>query len=86
VSLRSREGGERIQLAANRPHHAVKNLLQQTGLALWEREALPLLWCGDRLAAIPGIGVAVPFQAAVGGAGWELTWTPDSAARIRDAS
>ncbi|HEV8094275.1 MAG TPA: tRNA lysidine(34) synthetase TilS, partial [Burkholderiales bacterium] len=47
VSLRSRTGGERIQLATNRPHHAVKKLLQQAGLARWERDALPLVWCGN---------------------------------------
>jgi tRNA(Ile)-lysidine synthase len=80
VSLRSRTGGERMQLATNRPHHAVKKLLQRAGLPLWERDALPLLWCGDELAAIPGIGVAVPFQAACSAAGWELHWKPDAAA------
>jgi tRNA(Ile)-lysidine synthase len=76
VTLRSRTGGERIQLATNRPHHAVKKLMQQAGLPSWEREALPLVWCGDELAAIPGIGVAVTFQAARDAAGWELAWKP----------
>ena len=74
VSLRSRVGGERIRLAADRPHHTVKSLLQQAGLPRWEREALPFVWCGDALAAIPGIGVAVEFQAARDAAGWELAW------------
>ena len=78
VSLRSRTGGERIQLATNRPHHAVKKLLQQAGLPRWERDALPLVWCGDELAAIPGIGVAVAFQAERDSAGWTLEWRPNS--------
>ncbi len=78
VSLRSRTGGERIQLAMNRPHHAVKKLLQQAGLPRWERDALPLVWCGAELAAIPGIGVAVAFQAARDAAGWALAWKPDA--------
>jgi tRNA(Ile)-lysidine synthase len=77
VSLRSRTGGERIQLAPNRPHHAVKKLLQQAGLPRWDRDALPLVWCGDELAAIPGIGVAVAFQAARDTAGWTLAWRPN---------
>ncbi|MDQ2963570.1 MAG: tRNA lysidine(34) synthetase TilS [Pseudomonadota bacterium] len=76
VSLRSRTGGERIQLAPNRPHHAVKKLLQHAGLARWERDALPLVWCGDELAAVPGIGVALAFQAAPDEAGWRLDWRP----------
>jgi len=78
VSLRSRTGGERIQLATNRPHHAVKKLLQQAGLPRWERNALPLVWCGDELAAIPGIGVAVSFQATSDTAGWALAWRPNA--------
>ena len=63
VTLRSRVGGERIQLAANRPRRAVKKLLQDAQLPIWRREALPLVWCGDELAAVPGIGVALAFQA-----------------------
>ena len=78
VSLRSRTGGERIQLGTNRPHHAVKSLLQQAGLPRWERDALPLVWCGNELAAIPGIGVAVAFQAARDAAGWALAWRPNA--------
>jgi tRNA(Ile)-lysidine synthase len=82
VSLRSRAGGERIQLAANRPHHAVKKLLQESRLPPWERAALPLVWCGDELAAIPGIGIAVAFQAPRDKAGWTLAWTPDARPRV----
>ena len=78
VSLRSRAGGERIQLATNRPHRAVKKLLQEAGLPRWERDALPLVWCGEELAAIPGVGVAVAFQAARDRAGWTLAWRPDA--------
>ncbi len=76
VTVRSREGGERIRLAANRPRHAVKNLLQRAGMPVWQRQSLPLVWCGDELAAIPGVGVDVAFQAAAGETGWRLTWRP----------
>ncbi|MDQ6916201.1 MAG: tRNA lysidine(34) synthetase TilS [Pseudomonadota bacterium] len=76
VTVRSREGGERIRLAANRPRHAVKKLLQQASIPVWQRQALPLVWCGDALAAIPGIGVDVAFQAASDEKGWRLVWRP----------
>ncbi len=76
VTVRSREGGERIRLAANRPRHAVKKLLQRANLTLWQRQALPLVWCGDELAAVPGVGVDIAFQAAAGENGWRLTWRP----------
>jgi tRNA(Ile)-lysidine synthase len=76
VTIRSRAGGERIRLANNRPRHAVKKLLQHADLTVWERQALPLVWCGDKLAAIPGVGVDVAFQAAAGEQGWRLDWRP----------
>ena len=76
VTLRSRGGGERIRLAANRPTHAVKKLLQEARVPAWERQGLPLVWSGDELAAVPGIGVALAFQAAPDEPGWRVEWRP----------
>ena len=76
VTLRSRAGGEKIQIAAERPRRALKRLLQEAGLPPWARKGLPLLWCGDELAAAPGIGVAVAFQAAAEEPGWVVEWRP----------
>jgi tRNA(Ile)-lysidine synthase len=67
---------DRVRLAANRPRHAVKKLLQQASLTVWQRQALPLVWCGDALAAVPGVGVDVAFQAAAGEKGLRLIWRP----------
>ncbi len=76
VTLRSRSGGERIRLAANRPTRTVKKLLQEARMPPWERDALPLVWSGEALAAVPGIGVALAYQAAPDEDGWCLTWRP----------
>jgi tRNA(Ile)-lysidine synthase len=76
VTLRSRRGGERIQLAANRPRRAVKKLLYDAQLPSWQRQSLPFIWCGDELAALPGIGVALAFQAQADEAGWRIEWRP----------
>jgi tRNA(Ile)-lysidine synthase len=76
VTLRSRGGGERIRLAANRPTHAVKKLLQEARVPPWERQALPLIWSGDELAAVPGIGIALAFQAAPDEPAWRVEWRP----------
>ncbi|MEP6996156.1 MAG: tRNA lysidine(34) synthetase TilS, partial [Betaproteobacteria bacterium] len=76
VTLRSRCGGERMQLAANRPRRAVKKLLYDAQLPMWQRQALPLIWCGDELAAVPGIGVALDFQAQADEAAWHVEWRP----------
>jgi len=83
VTLRSRRGGERIRLAANRPTHAVKKLLQDARVPAWERASLPLIWCGDELAAVPGIGVALAFQAAPDEAGWTVDWRSEGPGRGR---
>ena len=77
VAIRPRSGGERLQLAAGRPRRAVKSLLQEAGLAPWERRALPLVWCGDALAVVPGIGVDVAFAAPPGSAGITVAWHPN---------
>jgi len=76
VVLRSRRGGERIQLAANRPRRAVKKLLYDAQLPVWQREALPFIWCGEELAAVPGIGVALAFQAQADEDAWRVDWRP----------
>lgn len=76
VTLRSRRGGERIQLAANRPRRAVKKLLYDAQLPIWRRQALPFIWCGEELAAVPGIGIALAFQARPGEAAWRVDWRP----------
>lgn len=80
ASLRSRIGGERMQLAQNRPRHTLKKLLQERGIPHWQRNAIPLLWCGDELAAVPGIGVAASFQSASDEAGWRIIWHPSASA------
>lgn len=74
VSVRARQGGERLQLAANRPSRTLKNLFQEAGIPPWEREGLPLLYCGDALVWVPGLGVAAGFRTGRGRAGLRPEW------------
>ena len=64
VTVRGRSGGERMRQADDRPRRTLKNLLQETAVPPWERERMPLLFIGDALAWVPGIGVAAEFRAA----------------------
>jgi tRNA(Ile)-lysidine synthase len=64
VTVRGRSGGERMRPAGDRPRRTLKNLLQETAVPPWERERMPLLFVGDALAWVPGIGVAAEFRAA----------------------
>lgn len=66
AELRNRHGGERFQVAGNRPRRELKKLFQETGIAPWERDRLPLLCVGDQVIWVPGIGVAPAFAAAPG--------------------
>jgi tRNA(Ile)-lysidine synthase len=74
--VRPRAGGERLQPFVARPRRALKAWLQEASMPRWQREALPLLFCGDALAAVPGLGVDVAFQAGVGEEGFTLDWQP----------
>jgi tRNA(Ile)-lysidine synthase len=74
VSVRWRGGGERFKPHASRPRRSLKHLLQEAALPPWEREVLPLLYCGDALAWVPGIGVDCMFQATARDAAWFVSW------------
>ena len=58
-----RAGGERIRLREGGPTRTLKNLLQEHAVPAWRRARLPLLFEGDRLVWVPGIGIAADFHA-----------------------
>jgi tRNA(Ile)-lysidine synthase len=74
VSVRWRKGGEKFQPQISRPRRSLKHLLQDAALPPWEREILPLLYCGETLVWVPGIGVDARFQAAAQEAAWFVSW------------
>ena len=76
VRIRSREGGERFQLTPDRPRRALKAILRDAGIPAWERHGLPLVWCGDALAAVAGVGIDAAFRAAPAQPGVTIAWHP----------
>jgi tRNA(Ile)-lysidine synthase len=78
VEVRTRRGGERFRPDGARPRRPLKALLQEAGVPPWERERLPLLFCGGRLAWVPGVGVAADLRAAPGQRGVVPSWEPNS--------
>jgi tRNA(Ile)-lysidine synthase len=60
--VRARSGGERLQLHPRRPRRTLKNLFQEAGVPSWARQRTPLLFCGDDLVWVPGLGVDVRYQ------------------------
>jgi len=76
LRIRSRTGGERFQLAANRPRRALKSILQDAGVPPWDRASLPLVTSGGDVVAVPGIGVDASWRAPEGARGILVTWIP----------
>jgi tRNA(Ile)-lysidine synthase len=76
VRVRSRAGGERFQVALDRPRRALKSVLRDAGIPPWDRRGLPLVWCGDALAAVAGLGVDAALLAAPGRPGLTVAWHP----------
>lgn len=76
VTVRLRRGGERLRLDRRRPRRTLKNLFQERGVPPWRRDRLPLVYCGESLVSVPGIGDACEFRAGSGEAGLIVTWEP----------
>lgn len=66
VTIRVRRGGERLQPDCKRPRRSLKNLLQEAQIPPWERDRLPLIFCGEELVWAAGIGIDCAFRAAGG--------------------
>lgn len=78
VIIRFRLGGERMRPDCNRPRRSLKNLFQEASFPQWERESLPLLFSGEHLVWVPGIGVDCAFQAGIDDPGLIASWHPSS--------
>ncbi|MEO8165986.1 MAG: tRNA lysidine(34) synthetase TilS, partial [Betaproteobacteria bacterium] len=76
ATVRGRMGGERMQPGVNRPRRPLKSLLQEHGVPPWERSRMPLVFFGEQLAWVPGIGVAAEFRAGAAEPGIAPDWEP----------
>jgi tRNA(Ile)-lysidine synthase len=77
VTIRPRQGGERLRPDHKRPRRSVKNLLREASLPPWERETLPLVFSGEHLVCVPGMGVDCDFQAVAEEPGLIVEWQTD---------
>lgn len=74
VRIRWRQGGESCRPAGRGHRHSLKNLFQEAGIPPWQRGRIPLLYIGDRLAAVAGLWVCEPFQAGPQEDGYRVYW------------
>jgi tRNA(Ile)-lysidine synthase len=75
LQLRSRIGGERLQLRADAPSRSLKNLYQEAGIDPLHRRWLPLVYCGEDLVFAAGLGMNVRLCEPAGD-GLVLEWQP----------
>jgi tRNA(Ile)-lysidine synthase len=73
--LRPRQGGERFKAGPGRPSRPLKHQFQAQAVGPWARE-VPLLYCGGRLAFVPGLGIHGDEFAACGEPQAALEWLP----------
>ncbi len=73
LAIRYRRGGETCRLEG-RPSKSLKKILQETETPPWLRSRIPLLYSGEDLACIPGVGVSAQFAVKAGEAGCEIEW------------
>ena len=75
ATLRQREGGERFQIHANSVPRSLKKQFQALRVPPWSRDG-PLVFAGDRLLFVPGLGVDARAVADQGQAQMTLAWAP----------
>ena len=61
INTMPRDGGEKLKLYPNRPRKSLKNLYQEANIPPWQRQ-VPLLYIGDELVAVEGIGISADWQ------------------------
>ncbi|MDL1863385.1 tRNA(Ile)-lysidine synthetase, partial [Betaproteobacteria bacterium PRO7] len=77
LEVRGRGGGERFKPHPTRPSKTLKRLFQDAGVAEFERASLPLVWRGDDLIYVAGLGPDVRMI-DTGGERVRLDWRPDA--------
>lgn len=74
VTLRLRNGGEALRPHQEAATRSLKNLLQEHSVPPWQRDRLPLLYCGEELICVPCVAIAAEYQAAAEEAGVQLAY------------
>jgi len=73
-SIRFRAGGESLRPHPGRPRKRLKDLCQEAGIVPWMRDRLPLVFVGERLAAVGDLWIDADFAAPAGTPALKPVW------------
>lgn len=78
LQVRTRQGGERLRLAHNRPSRDMKSHFQSAGIAYWKRALLPFVYKESQLVFVAELGMDAAFIDELGDAQKiQLRWQAD---------
>jgi tRNA(Ile)-lysidine synthase len=76
LTVRLRQGGERIRPAGDPHTRELRDLFQQAALPPWRRQACPLLYAGDELIAVAGLWQTAQAASLFEALGAHPRWIP----------
>ncbi len=74
AAFRFRTGGESLRPHPGRPRKRLKDLCQESGVVPWMRDRLPLVYVGDRLAAVGDLWIDAEFVVEPGQPALRPVW------------
>ncbi|MCK9608322.1 MAG: tRNA lysidine(34) synthetase TilS [Methylomonas sp.] len=74
ITLRPRSIGEKLKLPNRAGRHDLKKLFQEAGVPPWERQARPLIYLDNQLAAVAGIWIAEWAFAQMDDGCYQIAW------------
>ncbi|MEX0733436.1 MAG: tRNA lysidine(34) synthetase TilS [Steroidobacteraceae bacterium] len=74
-AIRFRAGGETLRPHPARPRKRLKDLCREAGVVPWMRGRLPLVYVGDRLAAVGDLWIDAEFAVPPGEPSLKPVWT-----------
>lgn len=78
LSVRLRQGGERIRPSGDRHTRELRDLFQQVALPPWRRESCPLIYADDELIAVADLWKTARGEALFGALGASPRWIPET--------
>ncbi|MCW9024524.1 MAG: tRNA lysidine(34) synthetase TilS [Gammaproteobacteria bacterium] len=73
IEVRFRQGGERCRPVGRGHNHNLKKLMQEWDIPPWERDRIPLIYVGGKIAQVVGYCICEPWQTPEGEKGFLVT-------------